>query len=171
MRTIQMVLLSLLIVFSLLLVSCADTGSSVPEDTGTGSESDDDGWRPGDETPPYAYAEELRRRLDPVIEDTFGIVEVEHHVYDSMGTYDVRYRLKNAPPHDEFLAYQIIHSVIDRAFDFGSFEDAEDLEEYVSIYGEEIPEHINSGFFFEVEGKNYYWEVFYDGEYIGFYAF
>ena len=170
-----MIILVLMIAFSLVLVSCVAVDDKPEEVEETGSSNGDD-WKSGDETPPYAYAKELRDKLDPVIEDTFGIVEVEYRHYDSVrvnaageGSYNVRYVIKNAPPHDEFLAYRIIHDTLDRVFDFVSFADADDLEGYVSMYGEEIPEEIGVALLFE--GENYYWEVSYDGTYIGFYSF
>ena len=173
-----MILLVLLIMFSLVLTSCADPGSDKPGEVETTPEDEtglDDGWMPGDDTPPYAYAQAMRERLDPVIDEVFGIVEVEYHHFDLVsvnaageGSYDVRYVLKNAPPHTEFLAYRIIHDTLDRVFDFVSFEDADDLEGYVLMYGEEIPEMISVALIFE--GEHYFWEVWYDGTYLGFFT-
>jgi hypothetical protein len=168
-KTKLIILLTLLILFSLALGAC----SSAPEEVETAPKGEiglDGDWM-HDETPPYPYAQAMRNRLDSVLDEAFGIAEVQYYVDDlvkvhGQGAYNVRYALKDVPQGEAF--YYALEEVFGQAFNFYLFADMETAETYFEYY-DELPEDISVAM--EFEGGNYYWQVWYDGTYLGFFTF
>lgn len=158
-KTKMMILPILLLLTSLVLAACG----SAPEAVETEPEIGLDGDWMYDDTPPYPYAQAMRDRLDPVLEQAFGIEEVHYYVFDVMGTYDVRFALQDVPEGEAF--YYALDDVFDQAFDFYIFADMESAESYFEWY-DELPENMSVAIDFE--DSTHYWLVTYDGTYLIF---
>jgi len=114
----------------------------------------------------------LRDRLDPVLDEAFGIAEVHYYVMDlikvhGQGAYNLRYALVDAPQGEAF--YYALDDVFGQAFDFHLFEDMESAETYFEYYDEMPPDHMSVSM--RYEDKGYSWEVTYDGTYLSFFIF
>lgn len=160
-KTNTILIPALLILFSLVLVAC---GSS-PAEVETAPEAEvglDGEWR-HDGTPPFAYAQAMRERLDPVLGAAFGFSDVHYSVLDPMSTYDVRYALQNVPEGEAF--YYALEDVFAEAFDFHLFEDHESAASYFE-WNDEVPENMSVAMDFE--GNTHYWLVNFDGTYLIF---
>lgn len=174
MRRIKIVFLALsVIVFSLAMASCGllPDATGETETEAMADTSPDNDWLP-DETPPYSYARELRDRLDPLLEDKFGITEVRYKVSDILKVYDeyayyVSYTLENVPEGEAF--YYDLDEVFGQVFDLHLFVDMESAESYFNHYDEIPPEHMSVAM--NYEGNGYAWEVTFDGITLSFFIF
>lgn len=119
----------------------------------------DGGWMP-DDTPPYPYAQDLRDRLDPALDQAFGIEEVHYNV--SLG-YAVRYALQDFQQDEAF--YLALGEILDEVFDYQVWDDWETAELYFAS-NDELPSTIGGTTNFE--GEIYGWGVGFDGTYLGF---
>lgn len=151
----------LLILISLVLASCGL--APVEVETAPEAEVGLDGEWKSDETPPYRYAQAMRDRLDPVLDEVFGIGQVHYYTLDTLETYNVRYVLEETPQGEAF--YYALEDVFDRAFHDYLFADHPTAESYFE-WNDELPEDMSVVLMFE--GMNHYWIVMYDGTYLTF---
>lgn len=158
---IKRIVLQVLLMTILILAACGGAPEAVEAEPE--AEIGLDGEWMYDDTPPYAYAQAMRDRLDPALEQAFGIEEVHYYVFDVMGTYNVRFALQNVPEGEAF--YYALEDVFDQAFDFYLFGEFETAESYFN-WNDELPEDMSVAMNFE--DSTHFWLVIYDGTYLIF---
>lgn len=155
------ILMSLLLLTTLVLTACGSAPEAVdpePEvDVGLDGE-----WL-ADDTPPYPYAQAMRERLDPMLDQAFGIEEVQYSTIDAMNTYNVRYALQNVPEGEAF--YFALEEVLTEVFDIQAWGDFDTAGSYFDQH-DELPDVI--GVSMNFEDSFHFWNVAFDGTYLIF---
>lgn len=162
MKKTKMIILQVVLISTFLAMAAC---GSAPEAVETEPEAEiglDGDWMP-DDTPPYPYAQAMRDRLDPALDQAFGIKEVHYYAFDVMGTYNVRFALQNVPEGEAF--YYALEDVFEQAFDFYLFGEHETAESYFA-WNDELPEDMSVAMNFEE--TTHFWIVTFDGTYLLF---
>ncbi len=161
----------LLMLTALILTACGSAAEVVaPEPEADVPEPEaeiglDGDWMP-DDTPPYPHAQFMRDRLDPALDQAFGIEAVHYHTFGPGETYNVRYALQNVQEGEAF--YLALGEIFEEVFDFQVWDDWETAESYFATH-DELPDVI--GVMLNYEDSAYFWDVGFDGTYLIFAPF